>query len=250
MSLMHRIIAVGIVFIATLIALPDPEPKHHKGVVILVGGGDIPTEAIDWMKSKSPLKQYIVVTCDPVRSERWNSILGCVSFVLPEQLTEAALNGIAGLVIDGGDQWNYLQRLNGYIIGLAHNRGISVLGTSAGAMILGEHFFTAEKDTITSEEALADERVCVGRGFAKIDLLEGIFVDTHYSERNRAGRLGVFLEKSGAMFGLGIDEATALCIENGKCMVFGQKRVNILKHKLCKSRCIFEPDEIINIAKK
>jgi len=130
------------------------------------------------------------------------------------------------LWIAGGDQWNYMgawgrspvrDALQSLI-----DRNIPFGGTSAGLAVLGQYSFTAEKDSITSAQALADpyhERVAIGADFLAIPILKGIITDSHFVTRDRMGRLLAFLsrilvdqERSDAR-AVAIDERTAALVE-------------------------------------
>ena len=217
------------VFISISYSNISLSPKR-PGPLILVGGGVIPDPAIQWLKQKAKKGKYIVITCHPELSCRWTAMLGSVDFVLPENFHKKSLYNVGAIIIDGGDQWQYINRLNGKAIQSAHEQGIVILGTSAGAMILSEYYFSAEKGTISSEEAFHDhEGICIGKHFVAIRYLEGVLIDTHFQERCREGRLKIFLEKSGAEYGLGIDEETALCIEDNRAVVLGRGHVHLMK---------------------
>lgn len=207
----------------------------QNGPIVLVGGGSIPKEAVEWLQERCLKGEHLVISCDIERStNRWSSLLDNPTVISPEELTEERLENTALIVIEGGDQWDYLSqeskcRLNGEVIQKAHIMGIPILGTSAGAMILGNYFFTAEKGSINSEQAQKGERVYIGHDFVKIKSLEGRFIETHYTERERKGRLEAFLEKSGAKMGIGIDEATALCIDkDGSYHICGVGKVEFV----------------------
>ena len=133
----------------------------------------------------------------------------------------------------GGNQWNYLGSwpavLHDSVAALA-SKGIAVGGTSAGAMVLGGGAFSAERGSITSADALADPlapRVSVVlSGLAQREL-DGTVIDTHFTERDREGRLLAFLARYRAIvqaervFGLGIDEGVSVVIEDAGYMVLG-----------------------------
>jgi len=112
-------------------------------------------------------------------------------------------------------------------------------GTSAGLAILGGLAFTAREDTITSEDALRnpyDARITIENGFLTVPYLGGIITDSHFTERNRMGRLQVFLARALAdrmvseARGIGIDEQTALTVEgNGIARVIGNGSAYFLR---------------------
>jgi cyanophycinase len=155
------------------------------------------------------------------------------------------------LFIAGGDQWNYVRVWNHSPVSEAIqyliDRGVPVGGTSAGLAVLGEYSFTAEKDTVTSAQALADpfhERVTVGSDFLRIPALQGIITDSHFHARDRMGRTLVFLAR---MLEAGnrkdaravaIDERTAALTEaNGRIAVDGEGSVYFVRARKAAEVC-------------
>ncbi len=131
------------------------------------------------------------------------------------------------LFVAGGDQWNYTQfwegtALDATVRQLTGTKRIPFGGTSAGAMIWGGRFFDAAKGSITSEEALTnpfDEKLSLRPGlFGSFPILRNWIVDTHFSERNREGRLMAFMARAmGPGYtpgGIAIDEKTAFIIDS------------------------------------
>lgn len=125
----------------------------------------------------------------------------------------------------GGNQWHYLGGWPAAVhdsLRVATEKGIAFGGTSAGAMVLGEWAFDARNGTVSSETALGDPTnaaVSVSRSPFPQPELAGALVDTHFSERNREGRLVTFLAQVATTgeypIGIGIDERTALIVEDG-----------------------------------
>ena len=133
----------------------------------------------------------------------------------------------------GGSQWDYLglwpTTLHDQLSASA-DRQIAIGGTSAGAMSLGEGAFDAREGSLTSAEALADPlRTDVSVSLSPFGQpeLEGVLVDTHFSERNREGRLLAFLARfsllvgSAPIRGIGLDEGTAITVHSGTFTVSG-----------------------------
>ncbi len=194
--------------------------KQEVGDIVLVGGGSMPPGLFQWIIDHKPLGKFVVVSNYETISPKWEELFNLkqsVDLLSPDQLTKEKLAGVGAILIDGGSQHDYLSKFNPLVLQQAHENGILILGTSAGAMILGEFYFSAQKGTISSEEALAnpnEERICIGCNFLKIKALRNTLVDSHYVEREREGRMKVFLEKEKSLSkGIGIDERTALCIE-------------------------------------
>ena len=125
----------------------------------------------------------------------------------------------------GGSQWDYLGRWPRAVhvaVREATQRGVAIGGTSAGAVSLGEAAFDARHGTVTSAEALsdpADASVSVGPSNLPQPELANVIVDSHFTERSREGRLLAFLgrllaqHRTGSFIGIGMDEGTALEIE-------------------------------------
>jgi cyanophycinase len=151
------------------------------------------------------------------------------------------LRNAEALFIAGGDQWNYVRYWKGTPIEDAiHDlakRGVPIGGTSAGLAIQGGYSFSAEMDTITSLQALADPfdpHLTLETSFLKLPNLDGIITDSHFSKRDRLGRLIGFLVRiaqvEGAAKGIGIDERTAVLLEpDGSAKVVGDGAAYFLR---------------------
>lgn len=142
-----------------------------------------------------------------------------------------------GIFLAGGDQSRYVRYWKSTPVGAALNAhlraGKPLGGTSAGLAVLGQYYFAALEDSITSEAALRDpfdRRITLGRDFLAAPELTGVLTDSHFMARQRLGRLVAFLsrisleERPTRLVGLGIDEGTALCVEpGGKSTVYSEK---------------------------
>lgn len=156
----------------------------------------------------------------------------------PEAATHPAvgcrLSRAEAIWLAGGDQWDYLGLWPaGFRIFLGSlGAGVrSVGGTSAGSMVQGEAAFDARLGSITSAQALADPlRPEVSLSYHRLFFhpeLSGVLVDTHFSERQREGRLLVFLARfldyigRPEVVGVGLDEGTALVVEGWRWRAYG-----------------------------
>lgn len=148
-----------------------------------------------------------------------------------EQITNAEAIWFAG-----GDQYNYVSYFKDtFVAQLLTNhvvvKGGVIGGTSAGMAILGDHYFSAENGTVTSQQALQnpyDTRMVIGnQDFLQLPYLEHTITDTHFDSPDRRGRSAAFLARIATdfqvrSFGIGSEEFTAVCIEeNGEARVFG-----------------------------
>lgn len=155
---------------------------------------------------------------------------------------EPVLRDAGVIFIRGGDQGRYVKGWRGTTtesaIRAAFARGATVGGTSAGCAVLGEVTYSAEKDSLTPPEALADahhEDLTLVRGF--LGFVPGVFFDTHFTERGRIGRFPVMLARSRGLFddardvlGAGVDPRTAVAVTpDGVASVMGEGTVTLLR---------------------
>jgi cyanophycinase len=140
----------------------------------------------------------------------------------------------------GGDQCNYIRWLKDTPIEDAvkrvYKRNGAVGGTSAGLAIQGEFAYDACPDqSAKSAEVLLDPfhvDVSVSRGFFEWPGMRGVITDTHFQQRDRLGRLLVFLSRSWQgkpLTGLGVSEGTvALVDKKGAGIVMGAGPVHLI----------------------
>lgn len=154
-----------------------------------------------------------------------------------------SLAGAEAIFLAGGDQATYLANWRGTAVerGLraAWKRRAAIGGTSAGLAVLGQFVFSAAKGTIRSKQALANphhERLTLSTSLLGAPLLEGVITDSHFSQRDRLGRLVTFLARIRSAggpkqpVGLGIDERTALVVgPKGRAAVLGSGRVALVR---------------------
>lgn len=154
------------------------------------------------------------------------------------------------LFFAGGDQSLYIDYLKNTpaakIIQSRIDRfQLSIAGTSAGMAILGEfdygaHFSSpAEEDSnVTAEDVLKNPMgnfVDIDQNFIKLPFLNKTITDTHFSQREREGRLlgfmaKVMLSEKILINGIGSDEETAICLDqNGLGKVLGNGNAYIVK---------------------
>ena len=136
----------------------------------------------------------------------------------------------------GGDQADYVNYFKNNDLGDLLNEHINIKqspigGISAGMAIMGEFYFDALNGTVTTAEALSnpfDNQVSIGvSDFLDNSILENTITDTHYESPDRKGRHMAFLARLQAMtgervFGIGLEEFTAACIDqNGIAHIYG-----------------------------
>lgn len=218
----------------------DVRPPTRGGLLLSGGGGDV-DEAWRWFLRCAGGGDIVVLRAsggDAYQDYLYNDLGGINSIRTllvhgPEASSSdellAFLGRAEGIFLAGGDQARYITWWKDTPLADALNAHVAagrpIGGTSAGLAVLGEVYFAALKDTVTSEQTLNDpfhERVTLGTGFLTIDRLAGVLTDSHFSERTRLGRLITFLARqqhesspgSRPTVGLGLDERTTVCVED------------------------------------
>lgn len=208
----------------------------------LIGGGEDLDAAFQWLCERSRGGDFLVLRASG--TDAYNPYVkslcsenSIATLVIPtrqaamDPFVERAIDGAAAIFIAGGDQSNYINFWGGTPVERAINRairrGVPVGGTSAGLAVLGEFAYSAQNDSssgpnLNSPAALADpfnHQVVTVRNFLAIPVLRGIITDSHFHERDRLGRLLVFMARilqSGnakRIRGIGIDQHTAFLLD-------------------------------------
>ncbi|MBL8215565.1 MAG: cyanophycinase [Bryobacterales bacterium] len=231
----------------------DVQPRTMPGFV-LAGGSKDQDAAMRWFLERSGGGDIVVIRAGG--ADGYNDYLyklGKVNSVetILFRSREAAADPVIldkirkaeGLFIAGGDQWNYLRFWKGTPVQQALqeliDRGVPIGGTSAGLAVLGEYIFSAEFDTVQSKEALTDpfdKKVAIARDFLRVPNLGCLITDSHFTQRNRMGRLLVFLARMQLESpckqarGVGVDERTAVLLErDGSATVVGEGAAHFVR---------------------
>ena len=127
--------------------------------------------------------------------------------------------GADGVFLGGGDQVKLVTMLSGTATSSAiydkHRSGGVVCGTSAGAAALTE--LTMAGGEVDEEGNLVEQYLGPGLGL----LGYGAIIDTHFSQRRRLQRLFLVVASNRELFGVGIDEDTALVVRGHRGEVVG-----------------------------
>jgi len=229
----------------------DAQPDRTRAGLFLSGGGGDVVAAWKWFVACAGGGDIVVLRAsgadgyndyvftriggvDSVETIRFNDASAARDPRVLEIIARAD-----GIFLAGGDQSKYVTYWKGTPVGAALNAhlraGKPLGGTSAGLAVLGQYYFSALEDSITSAAALAnpfDSKITLGRDFIAAPALAGLITDSHFMARQRLGRLAAFLarliadknESTPRVIGLGIDEGTAVCIEpDSLAKVFTEK---------------------------
>lgn len=142
-----------------------------------------------------------------------------------------------GIFLTGGNQMRLSAIIGGtrleQLVRERHEAGAVVAGTSAGASILSAHMVAMGANGSTPKLRMAQM-------FAGFGLISNVIIDQHFRQRDRIGRLLALVAGNPGLLGIGIDEDTAVVIENDNTLrVVGRHSVTIVDGSHMKSD-IFE----------
>lgn len=215
--------------------------------LLVVGGGERPPEAmkrfVEW--SGGANARILVVTwASGVPAESFTSLekgfvaAGAANIVHApvtplddDNRTEfiEQLKSATGIFFSGGDQNRIMDVLSdqGILnsIRSKYNTGTPIGGTSAGAAAMSDPMITGEADL----KILDGKKVGTRKGMG---LVENVIFDQHFLVRQRHNRLFGLVIENPTMLGIGIDEDTAVLIEdNRRLTVSGKTQVMLVNSK-------------------
>jgi beta-aspartyl-peptidase (threonine type) len=218
-------------------------PDKPSGGLLLMGGGREIDEAFKWFAEQAGHGHIVILRAsgdDELQNWIYRDVGGVASVQTlifharapaSDPRVLAIVKHADGIFIAGGDQANYVRFWKGTplndLLNARVRAGKPLGGTSAGLAILGEWGYGAmDGGSITSPEALRDPAgpaVTLVDRFVTVPLLHGTITDTHFVQRDRLGRLLVFVARlakdhhGSAITGLGVDQDSALLVEaNGE----------------------------------
>ena len=218
--------------------------------IVLAGGGSDNDDAMKWMLKRAAGGDVVVIRASGSNGYNSyffselgvsvNSVETLVFYNKNASYEPSVLEKIKNaevIFIAGGDQGLYYQYWNATPLGdllaqIARNKDKVLGGTSAGMMVLGSMLYAPTGTGVISDEALFNPyhfhmSELVFNHFIQIPLLHNMFFDTHFDDRNRTGRLMVFLARAAAeknirARAIACNESTAVCIdEKNIATVFG-----------------------------
>ncbi|MBX5437256.1 MAG: cyanophycinase [Alicyclobacillaceae bacterium] len=125
----------------------------------------------------------------------------------------------------GGDQLRITKLLGGTRVDAAlheaRRRGVVLGGTSAGASMMSSTM-------IVAGESETNPRVGIVQMAPGMEFAAGVVIDQHFAQRGRLGRLLSAVAQYPHHLGLGIDEDTAVVIEQDRFRVLGRGAVSVV----------------------
>jgi cyanophycinase len=213
--------------------------------LVVIGGGERPKEAmsrfVEWAGGPAGSRILVVSWATEEPRESFDSFREdlmpfkpeAVEAAPPRPLTASGktvflgqLRRATAVFFTGGDQSRIMDVLrDAELIGALRERyaaGVVFGGTSAGAAIMSERMITGEGDFTLIDAAKVEIRPGLG-------LLPGVIVDQHFIKRQRENRLFGLVLAHPEERGIGIDESTAILVEDGhKAEVVGASQVMLV----------------------
>lgn len=218
----------------------DYQPKLANGSLVIVGGGGASPEIWDkFIELAGGKEARIVILPTAVEEPEYEDDYEAKILrrrgakevrILPQNARDEVskpeyleqLRNATGIWFGGGRQWRFVDAYWGTPawgeIKQVLARGGVIGGSSAGATIQG--------DLLVRGSPLGNQ-IMVADGYRRgLGLLEGVAIDQHFKQRNRFDDLAAVVKRFPKIYGIGIDESTALVVQSpNHCSVLGQGSV-------------------------
>ncbi|MEQ9461476.1 MAG: Type 1 glutamine amidotransferase-like domain-containing protein [Phycisphaeraceae bacterium] len=217
----------------------DSNATPQPGLVLAGGGADVDS-AMTWLLNRAAGGDIVVIRAsgsDGYNDYFYSDLPGTqpnsVETLVFRSRTDAfnsfaidKLQNAEAIFIAGGDQSRYDDYWRNSpiedILNTKAANGVPIGGTSAGLAILGSTAYVAQRSSVTSTEALSNpfhRNVTLQHDFLTIPYLDDLVTDSHFTQRDREGRLATFVARilsdtnATTARGIGVDEAAALTID-------------------------------------
>jgi cyanophycinase len=222
----------------------DVQPVLFGPVFDLGGGGTDVDSSIQWMIDKARGCTNCAVKVDVVvirasGSSGYNAPIlamngvDSVETILMTSRRDSSNTGVQTTIRNaeviffaGGDQCNYVTNFKGTNVERAvefvYSKGGAIGGTSAGMAIQSPYVYDACTGSVTSSEALSNpyhQKINFTYNLFAWNYLQTTITDTHFSQRDRMGRLFAFLARqikdgiSQTALGIASNESTSVVVD-------------------------------------
>jgi cyanophycinase len=214
-------------------------PHVENGALLIVGGGGLTGRMVDRFIEHAGGKDALIAIL-PISStrpgsgqsmKRYFAARGANNTVVLEQRTRqdvesekflSTINKAGGVWFGGGRQWHFMDAYEGTKAEAALHgvlaRGGIMGGSSAGASIQSEYMVRG--NPLGNTDMMAD-------GYERgLNFLPGAAVDQHFTQRGRIKDLEEVMKRFPQLFGIGIDETTAILVEGTQAEVMGANVVS------------------------
>jgi len=215
----------------------DATGTTHFGLGLMGGGTDVDA-LFTWMSARAGGGDFVVIRASG--ADGYNQYVydlatfdSVETLVLKKRAASSddfvlqRIRNAEALFIAGGDQSDYVNDWKGTPVEDAIHelatRGVPIGGTSAGTAILSEFIYAAQRQSVTSSQALADpfnRNITLDRDFLLLPFLHGIITDQHLIERDRIGRTLTFMARivadgwAAESKAIAIDRETAVLVDD------------------------------------
>ncbi|MBA2303650.1 MAG: cyanophycinase [Acidobacteria bacterium] len=230
---MFRVLRCAVVLLVML--TPGAAAAQSAGAIVAVGGGGT-TDAIVRRTLELAGGRNALVVVLPQSSavegagdssvKMWidAGAKAAVKLDFKDPAAKARLEAASLIWMPGGDQNRFMTAIDGTglddVIRARYRAGAVVGGTSAGAAVLSGLMITGDADL----QSLLSGKTVLAKGLGL--WTDGIF-DQHFLKRLRTNRLMSAVLDHPAVIGVGIDEATAVIVREGRLEVVGRSAVVI-----------------------
>lgn len=220
--------------------------KKKTGKLIIIGGREDKEKQMEILKVVAEHvgdgRLCIVSVASTVGDELWEEYSRVFKSLGVKKLTHLdvvhrteaidhkalkAVKDADAVFFTGGDQLKITSELGGTVIAdriteIFENGGV-IAGTSAGASVMGEIMMVSGESDKTFRIG-SGLNMAPGMGFAP-----RLLIDQHFAERGRIGRLLAAVAHNPRYLGIGIDEDTAIVMDESKCFkVIGSGAVYVV----------------------
>ncbi len=225
--------------------------SEKTGMLFIIGGGQLTSELVGGMIEHAPIDSTDYIAVLPMSSAEPDSAyyffnqsvqevanLKCayLNFEEKDFINQPKLDSVRNaklIFITGGDQNLFMSLVKDSpihdAIMAAYSAGAMVAGTSAGAAVMSEVMITGD-EKFSSEYASTYDKVWKGNGGYDdgLGLLKNAVIDQHFVVRSRYNRLLSALCDHLGMWGIGIDEETAILVKGKHATVIGASQVVVM----------------------
>ena len=223
----------------------------HPGKLFIIGGGEISDDFRKQLLTTANWKKGDLIAAVTLASgygdsayiwmnEDFKKLTGedCLQFDSAAAHDPQKINALKKariIFLGGGDQERFMRIIKNTAvraaIHAARNNGAMIAGTSAGAAVMSQRMITG-KALLDTVQASTFKRLSKGNLELKegLGLLDSVIVDQHFVTRSRYNRLLTAVMENPQYNCIGINESTAIIIDNGWATVAGESQVIVFSN--------------------
>jgi cyanophycinase len=247
------LLALLISFTGSFVGAAQKRLTTPKGKLFIIGGGDRSDMLVKKLLATASLDQHDYIAILPMCSAEPDTSYYYIKKDLEKFCSNmiANLNFTAGKVnnkqwldsvqhaklifITGGDQVRFMKVVLHTpvydAIHKAYENGATIAGTSAGAAVMSKEMVTGNQLLDTAYHETFNKVWANNIEFKEgLGLIDSIIIDQHFIKRSRYNRMLSALAQFPSYTCIGIDEGTAIIVDNKKISVAGVSQVVVMKH--------------------